>query len=269
MVTYFQNTPLTTVTLNFELNGYKNWQRKMCRFREKRSQRLQEDGDSYLTASEPNNLDIDTPTATTETSLEHHDSTSSKLTPGSIPVHYLQKDKDKEEYEKWSIKYENMDHNGQFLYLYNNQQVTNNNARKAKIIRQNTKVLKYSHTATKEEGCYLSKILKCKSINEMISIQCSMFELESVSDTMVLNTSVVVLYTKHLKHPVQPLDYILNNLPRNEVVLGNKRWIKAWPALIRVLREIDFLSHADADFNLDDEPDPEVTMKQQQNNTQS
>ncbi|KAI9269182.1 hypothetical protein BDA99DRAFT_535256 [Phascolomyces articulosus] len=72
-----------------------------------------------------------------------------------------------------------------------------------------------------------------------------------------------------LKHPVQPLDYILNNLPRNEVVLGNKRWIKAWPALIRVLREIDFLSHADADFNLDDEPDPEVTVKQQQNNTQS
>ncbi|KAI9248046.1 hypothetical protein BDA99DRAFT_591720 [Phascolomyces articulosus] len=72
-----------------------------------------------------------------------------------------------------------------------------------------------------------------------------------------------------LKHPVQPLDYILNNLPRNEVVLGNKRWIKAWPALIRVLREIDFLSHADADFNLNDEPDPEVTMKQQQNNTQS
>ncbi|KAI9274446.1 hypothetical protein BDA99DRAFT_555875 [Phascolomyces articulosus] len=72
-----------------------------------------------------------------------------------------------------------------------------------------------------------------------------------------------------LKYPVQPLDYILNNLPRNEVVLGNKRWIKAWPALIRVLREIDFLSHADADFNLDDEPDPEVTMKQQQNNIQS
>ncbi|KAI9265145.1 hypothetical protein BDA99DRAFT_436903 [Phascolomyces articulosus] len=30
-----------------------------------------------------------------------------------------------------------------------------------------------------------------------------------------------------LKHPVQPLDYILNNIPRNEVVLGNKRWIKA------------------------------------------
>ncbi|KAI9264862.1 hypothetical protein BDA99DRAFT_579407 [Phascolomyces articulosus] len=72
-----------------------------------------------------------------------------------------------------------------------------------------------------------------------------------------------------LKLPVQPSDYILNNLPRNEVVLGNKRWIKVWPALIRVLREIDFLSHADADFNLDDEPDPEVTMKQQQNNTQS
>ncbi|KAI7859422.1 hypothetical protein BDC45DRAFT_530660 [Circinella umbellata] len=70
-----------------------------------------------------------------------------------------------------------------------------------------------------------------------------------------------------LQPPMQPLDYIINNLPRREKGLASVRWNKAWPELIRVLREIDYLSHDSEDFNIDDEPDPEESLPQIQNNT--
>ncbi|KAG2226614.1 hypothetical protein INT45_005100 [Circinella minor] len=54
----------------------------------------------------------------------------------------------------------------------------------------------------------------------------------------------------------QPLDYILNHLPRSEVGLTLGTWQTVWPALIRVLREIDYLSHPNDDFDMD-EPAPE------------
>ena len=51
----------------------------------------------------------------------------------------------------------------------------------------------------------------------------------------------------------QPLDFIVNHLPRAEIGLSLGKWKKAWPALINVLREIDRLSHPDDDFD-EDEP---------------
>ncbi|KAG2217776.1 hypothetical protein INT45_011833, partial [Circinella minor] len=57
----------------------------------------------------------------------------------------------------------------------------------------------------------------------------------------------------------QPLDYILRPLPRSEFGLTVGKWQTVWPALIRVLREIDYLSHPNDDFDMD-EPAPEDAM---------
>ena len=62
-----------------------------------------------------------------------------------------------------------------------------------------------------------------------------------------------------LSYNIQPLDHILNSLPRFEVGLAMGNWPKIWPALIQVLRKIDFLSHPDDLFD-DDEPAPEEAM---------
>ncbi|KAG2215481.1 hypothetical protein INT45_006335 [Circinella minor] len=57
----------------------------------------------------------------------------------------------------------------------------------------------------------------------------------------------------------QPLDYILNQLRRSEFGLTVSKWQTVWPALIRVLCEIDYLSHPNEDFDID-EPAPEDAM---------
>ncbi|KAI7847148.1 hypothetical protein BDC45DRAFT_418459, partial [Circinella umbellata] len=44
-----------------------------------------------------------------------------------------------------------------------------------------------------------------------------------------------------LPHNIQPLDHILNSLPRSEVGLATDNWSKTWLALIQVLWKIDFL----------------------------
>ncbi|KAG2207617.1 hypothetical protein INT45_009763, partial [Circinella minor] len=62
-----------------------------------------------------------------------------------------------------------------------------------------------------------------------------------------------------LPHNIQPLDHILNCLPRSEVGLATSNWSKIWPALIQVLWKIDFLSHPDDIFD-DDEPAPEEAI---------
>ncbi|KAI7853169.1 hypothetical protein BDC45DRAFT_511480 [Circinella umbellata] len=56
------------------------------------------------------------------------------------------------------------------------------------------------------------------------------------------------------------LDHILNLLPQSEVGLVLCKWKTVWPALIRVLREIDFLSHPDDIFD-EDEPAPEEALE--------
>ena len=58
---------------------------------------------------------------------------------------------------------------------------------------------------------------------------------------------------------MQQLDHILNSLPKSEVGLALGEWKTAWPALIRVLREIDILSHSEEIFE-DDEPAPEEAL---------
>ncbi|KAI7856098.1 hypothetical protein BDC45DRAFT_533981 [Circinella umbellata] len=58
---------------------------------------------------------------------------------------------------------------------------------------------------------------------------------------------------------LQPLDFIMNHLPRSEVGLTLGKWPKVWSALIRVLREIDRLSHPDDAFD-EAEPDPEDAL---------
>ncbi|KAI7859310.1 hypothetical protein BDC45DRAFT_564776 [Circinella umbellata] len=65
--------------------------------------------------------------------------------------------------------------------------------------------------------------------------------------------------TPALPQEQQPLDYILNHLPRSEFGLTVGKWQTVWPALIRVLREIDYLSHPNDDFDMD-EPAPEDAM---------
>ena len=55
------------------------------------------------------------------------------------------------------------------------------------------------------------------------------------------------------------VDYILNSLPRHEVGLTMGKWKDAWPALIRYLREVDYLCHPDGDFD-DIEPAPEEAL---------
>ncbi|KAI9489198.1 hypothetical protein BDB00DRAFT_876648 [Zychaea mexicana] len=39
------------------------------------------------------------------------------------------------------------------------------------------------------------------------------------------------------------IDVILNNLPRTDVGLTNGKWQSIWPAILRILREIDQLCH--------------------------
>ena len=62
-----------------------------------------------------------------------------------------------------------------------------------------------------------------------------------------------------LPYNIQPLDHILNSLPRSEVGVAIGNWPKIWPALIQVFRKIDFLSHTDDLFD-DDGPAPEEAM---------
>ncbi|KAG2223908.1 hypothetical protein INT45_009360 [Circinella minor] len=64
---------------------------------------------------------------------------------------------------------------------------------------------------------------------------------------------------RSLRHEQQPRDYILNYLPRSEVGLTFGKRQTVWPALIRVLREIDYLSHPNDDYDTD-EPAPENVM---------
>ncbi|KAG2219823.1 hypothetical protein INT45_006266 [Circinella minor] len=58
---------------------------------------------------------------------------------------------------------------------------------------------------------------------------------------------------------LQPLDFIMNHLPRSEVGVTLERWPEVWSALIRVLREIDRLSHPDVAFD-EAGPDPEDAL---------
>ena len=58
---------------------------------------------------------------------------------------------------------------------------------------------------------------------------------------------------------LQPLDFIMNYLPRSEVGLTLGKWPKVWSALIRVVREIDRMSHPDDAFD-EAEPDPEDAL---------
>ncbi|KAI9495570.1 hypothetical protein BDB00DRAFT_870412 [Zychaea mexicana] len=54
----------------------------------------------------------------------------------------------------------------------------------------------------------------------------------------------------------RPLDYVLNHhLPRSDAKLLSGRWKKAWPTLLRDLREIGRLSHPDVDYDASD-PEP-------------
>ena len=53
-----------------------------------------------------------------------------------------------------------------------------------------------------------------------------------------------------------PIDIILNALPRNEAALRMGKWVKVWPALIRVLRAIDHACHPE-DNTTSEEPPPE------------
>ena len=62
-----------------------------------------------------------------------------------------------------------------------------------------------------------------------------------------------------LPYNIQPLDHILNSLPRSEMGLAMGNRPKIWPALIQVFRKIDSLSHPDDLFD-DDEPAPEEAM---------
>ena len=63
-----------------------------------------------------------------------------------------------------------------------------------------------------------------------------------------------------LTYPMQPLDFIINNTPKSELGLSSEKWKAVWPALIRVLREIDILSHPDEIFD-EDEPAPEAVLE--------
>ena len=58
---------------------------------------------------------------------------------------------------------------------------------------------------------------------------------------------------------MQQLDHILNSLPKSEVGLVLGKWKTVWPALIRVIREIDILSYPQKIFE-DDEPAPEEAL---------
>ena len=59
---------------------------------------------------------------------------------------------------------------------------------------------------------------------------------------------------------MQPLDFIINNTSRSEIGLSSEKWKAVWPALIRVLREIDILSHPDEIFD-EEEPGPEKALE--------
>ena len=59
---------------------------------------------------------------------------------------------------------------------------------------------------------------------------------------------------------MQPIYFIINNAPRSELGLSSKKWKTVWPTLIRVLREIDLLSHPDEIFD-EDEPAPEEALE--------
>ena len=59
---------------------------------------------------------------------------------------------------------------------------------------------------------------------------------------------------------MQQLDHILNSIPKSEAGLVLGKWKTVWPALIRVLREIDILSHPEETFE-DDEPAPEEALE--------
>ena len=59
---------------------------------------------------------------------------------------------------------------------------------------------------------------------------------------------------------MQKIDDIVNRVPQSEVGLVLGKWKTVWPALIRVLREIDILSHPDDIFD-DDEPAPEEALE--------
>ncbi|KAI7855791.1 hypothetical protein BDC45DRAFT_504733 [Circinella umbellata] len=56
------------------------------------------------------------------------------------------------------------------------------------------------------------------------------------------------------------IDHILNLLPQSEAGLVLGKWKTVWPALIQVLREIDFLSHPNDIFDKD-EPAPEEALE--------
>ncbi|KAG2224422.1 hypothetical protein INT45_002961 [Circinella minor] len=58
---------------------------------------------------------------------------------------------------------------------------------------------------------------------------------------------------------LQSLDFIMNYLRRSELGLTLGKWSKSWNAFIRVLREIDRLSHPDEALN-EAEPDLEDTL---------
>ena len=75
--------------------------------------------------------------------------------------------------------------------------------RKAKIIRQKTKALKYSYVVTKEEAEYFVEISNCGNLDDMVSLQTSMIEIEGVSiDVEYILTVIHDAYELILLHSI-------------------------------------------------------------------
>ena len=69
-----------------------------------------------------------------------------------------------------------------------------------------------------------------------------------------------LLFIPSLSYSMQLIDFIIDNTPRSELGLSLEKWKRVWPALIRVLREIDLLSHPDEIFDKE-EPAPEEALE--------
>ena len=59
---------------------------------------------------------------------------------------------------------------------------------------------------------------------------------------------------------MQQIDHIVNRVLQSEVGIVLGKWKTIWPALIRILWEIDILSHPDDIFD-DDELAPEEALE--------
>ena len=81
---------------------------------------------------------------------------------------------------------------------------------------------------------------------------------------MLLNPLLDELHSEfgnisQLPNEMQPIYFIMNCLPRSEVGLSLNKWRKTWSMIVRVLHEIDRLSHPDEELG-ENEPDPEDAL---------